>query len=46
MVPMRALGLKFTEDLLPGKLGTSGLTKPLVMVERLSFFGFCDDRLI
>jgi hypothetical protein len=46
-VPKRALGLKFTGDFVPGKLiGISGLTKPLIIVDRLSFFGFCDDLLI
>ena len=33
---MRAVGLKFTGDLVPGKLGILGLTKPLIMVDRLS----------
>lgn len=46
MVPKRAFGLKLTGALVPGKFGISGLIKPLVMVDLLSFFGFCDDRLI
>ena len=37
---MRAVGLKFTGDLVPEKLGTVGLIKPLRIVERLSTFGF------
>jgi len=33
---MRAVGLKSTGDLVPGKLGMVGLTKPLMIVDRLS----------
>lgn len=46
MVPMRAFGLKLTGDLVPGKLGTSGLIKPLTIVDRLSVIGLFDDLLI
>jgi hypothetical protein len=46
MVPKRAFGLKLTGALVPGKLGISGLTNPLVMVDLLSFEGFLDDLLI
>lgn len=46
MVWNRPLGLKLGFDLVPGKLGTSGLIKPLTIVERLSVAGFCDVLLI
>ncbi len=39
-------GLKLGAALLPGKFGTSGLAKPLIIVDRLSVSGFLDDLLI
>lgn len=38
MVPILAFGLKLTGDLFPGKSGIVGLTKPLIIVDRLSGF--------
>jgi hypothetical protein len=46
IVPIRAVGLKFTGDLVPGKLGIVGLTKPLIIVDRLSGFDFDAGLLI
>jgi hypothetical protein len=40
------LGLKLVGALVPGKSGTTGLTKPLTMVDRLSVEGFFEDLLI
>ena len=39
-------GLKLGAALLLGKFGTSGLAKPLIIVDRLSVSGFLDDLLI
>lgn len=43
---MRAVGLKFTGALVPGKFGILGLIKPLMIVDRLSTFGFDAGLLI
>jgi hypothetical protein len=46
MVPILAVGLKFTGALVPGKFGICGLIRPLTIMDRLSVLGLFEDLLI